>query len=126
MRYGCLKSARPPALPCTKKLALVSLMPTPKPSAPLTFDLPVSLITKIARAKRGHGLGSASEVVRLALEQFDLASFQPTRDPHQQISVRIAGKQRAELTRAAKRKDASVGELIRAALERLPVKPRRR
>ena len=103
-------------------------MPTSKskPAAPLTFDLPVSLITKIARAKRGHALGSASEVVRLALEQFDLGSFQPTREPHVQISVRIAGKQRAELTRAAKRKDASVGELIRAALEQLPVKPSRR
>ena len=98
-------------------------MPAPKPAAPLTFDLPVSLITKISRAKRGHGLGSASEVVRLALEQFDLGSFQSTREPHVQISVRIAGKQRVDLTKAAKRKDASVGELIRAALEQLPVKP---
>src|SRR5471030_3068735 len=102
-------------------------MPTPKSksSAPLTFDLPVSLIAKIARARRGHALGSASEIVRLALEQFDLGSFQPVRDPHRQISVRIAGKQRAELARAAKRKGASVGELIRAALEQLPVKPAR-
>jgi len=102
-------------------------MPTSKskPAAPLTFDLPVSLITKIARAKRGHALGSTSEVVRLALEQFNLRSFEPVRDPHAQISVRIAGKQRSELTRAAKRKGASVGELIRAALEQLPEKPAR-
>jgi hypothetical protein len=95
------------------------------PSAPLTFDLPVSLITKIARAKRGHSLGSASEVVRLALEQFDLGAFQPVRDPHRQISVRVAGKQRAALRQAAKRSDSSVGELIRAALEQFPVKPGR-
>ena len=102
-------------------------MPPPKskPAAPLTFDLPVSLIAKIARARRGHALGSASEVVRLALEQFDLGSFQPVRDSHRQISVRIPGKQRATLTKAAKRKDASVGELIRAALEQLPEKPAR-
>ena len=102
-------------------------MPTPKSksAAPLTFDLPVSLIAKIARARRGHALGSASEVVRLALEQFDLGSFQPPREPHGQISVRIAGKQRFALRHAAKRKDASVGELIRAALEQLPVKPAR-
>jgi Arc/MetJ-type ribon-helix-helix transcriptional regulator len=100
-------------------------MPTPKAksAAPLTFDLPVSLIAKIAAAKSGHSLGSASEVVRLALEQFDLGSFQPVRDPHRQISVRVAGKQRAELARAAKRRGASVGELIRAALVQLPVKP---
>ena len=32
---------------------------------------------------------------------------------------------RAELTRAVKRKDRSVGDLIRAALEQLPVKPTR-
>ena len=85
-------------------MPLVSLMPPSKskPSAPLTFDLPVSLIAKIARAKRGHALGSASEVVRLALEEFDLGSFQPVRDPHRQISVRIAGKQRAALRQAAK------------------------
>jgi hypothetical protein len=59
------------------------------------------------------------------IEQFDLGSFQPTREPHQQISVRIAGKQRVDLTKAAKRKDASVGELIRAALEQLSEKPAR-
>lgn len=102
-------------------------MPTPKskPAAPLTFDLPVSLIEKIARARRGHALGSASEVVRLALEQFDVGSFHPIREPHVQISVRIAAKQRAELARVAKRNDASVGELIRAALERFPEKPGR-
>ena len=102
-------------------------MPTPKSkaSAPLTFDLPVSLIAKIEKARRGHALGSASEVVRLALAEFNVASFQPTREPHTQISVRIAGKQRAALTQAAKRKDASIGELIRAALERFPVKPGR-
>ena len=96
-----------------------------KSAAPLTFDLPVSLLAKIARTKRGHALRSTSEVVRLALEQFDLGSFEPVRDPHRQISVRIAGKQRGALRQAAKRNDASIGELIRAALEQLPLKPTR-
>ena len=120
-------SRRLPALPSSIKLASVSFMPTPKSSsaAPLTFDLPVSLISKIARARRGHALGSVSEVVRLALEQFDLGSFQSARDPHVQISVRIAAKQRSALRHTAKRKDASVGEVIRAALEQLPEKPAR-
>ena len=94
-------------------------------AAPLTFDLPISLIAKIEKARRGHALGSASEVIRLALEQFNLGPFQPVRDPHRQISVRISGKQRAALRHAAKQKDASVGEVIRAALERLPEKPTR-
>ena len=115
------------ALPCPADPACVDCMPKPKSksAAPLTFDLPVSLIAKIEKAQRGHALGSASEVVRLALAQFSLGSFHPPRDPHRQISVRLAGKQRAALRQAAKQKDASIGELIRAALEQLPLKPAR-
>ncbi len=94
-----------------------------KPSAPLTFDLPVSLIAKIARTRKRRGLGSASEVVRLALAGFDFGKFNPPRDPHRQISVRIAGATRATLRRTARQKDSSIGELIRAALEQLPEKP---
>ena len=93
-----------------------------KPAAPLTFDLPESLIAKIGKARKGHGLGSASEVVRLALSRFDLSGFKPSHDRHRQISVRIAGAMRVALRRTAKQNDASVGELIRAALEELPVK----
>ena len=94
-----------------------------KPSAPLTFDLPQSLITKIVKVRKSHGLGSASEVVRVALARFDFSKFNPPRDPHAQISVRIAGNVRATLRRTARQKNASVGELIRAALEDLPDKP---
>jgi Arc/MetJ-type ribon-helix-helix transcriptional regulator len=71
-------------------------------------------------------MGSASEVVRLTLEQFHLGAFEPARDPHRRISVRITAKQGAALRRAAKRTDASIGELIRAALEQLPETPARR
>src|SRR5882672_4590313 len=95
-----------------------------KPAAPLTFDLPLSLISKIGSARRGHSLKSASDVVRLALEQFDLGAFNPMRDPHRQISVRIGIKQRAALKQAAKRNETSIGELVRAALEQLPNKPK--
>ena len=97
-----------------------------KSSAPLTFDLSESLVAKIAKTRRKHQLATASEVVRLALSRFDLESFEPERDPHVQISVRIAGAARAALRRAAKSKKASIGELIRAALEALPETPARR
>lgn len=96
-----------------------------KSSAPLTFDLGESLVAKIARTRRKYQLATASEVVRLALSRYDLASFEPERDPHVQISVRIAGDARAALRRAAKHKKASIGELIRAALEALPEKTSR-
>jgi len=92
-------------------------------SAPLTFDLPDSLIAKIETCRNGHGLKTASEVVRMAIAQFNFDGCVPTRDPHRQISVRIAGPQRAMLKRFARTKDASVGELLRLALESLPEKP---
>lgn len=94
-----------------------------KASSPLTFDLPVSLIAKIEACRRGHAFGSASEVVRLAIGTFDFESCSPVRDPHKQISVRVTSEQRATLKRFARQKDASVGELLRLALESLPVKP---
>ena len=96
--------------------------PSRKGSAPLTFDLPVSLIAKIGACRKGHGFKTASEVVRLAIATFDFESCKPTRDPHTQISVRVTGEQRAMLKRYARKKDASVGELLRLALESLPLK----
>jgi hypothetical protein len=41
---------------------LGDILLAPVGSGRLTFDLPVSLIDKITRTRRGHGLGSASEV----------------------------------------------------------------
>jgi hypothetical protein len=95
-----------------------------KVSAPLTFDLPLSLIAKIETCRRGHSFKTASEVVRLAIGDFDFESCEPTRDPHRQISVRITSDQRAMLKRYARTKDASVGELLRLALEALPTRPK--
>lgn len=93
-----------------------------KPSAPLTFDLPESLIARIETVRKGHGFGTASEVVRTAIEGYDFDSCEPTRDPHRQISVRITADQRATLKRYSKKKNASVGELLRLALEAMPSK----
>lgn len=93
-----------------------------KPSAPLTFDLPESLIQRIETLRRGHGFGTASEVVRTAISGYDFETCEPSRDPHRQISVRITSDQRAMLRRYSKQKDASVGELLRLALEAMPSK----
>jgi metal-responsive CopG/Arc/MetJ family transcriptional regulator len=97
-----------------------------KPSAPITFDLPESLIARIEACRRGHGLSSASEVVRAAVEAYDFDGCAPERDPHRQISVRIPVEERARLRRLARIKAVSVGELLRLALLALPVKAGRR
>jgi hypothetical protein len=97
-----------------------------KASAPLTFDLPESLIARIESCRKGHGFNTASEVVRTAISGFDFENCAPDRDPHRQISVRITSDQRAILKRYAKKKDASVGELLRLALEELSAKGAKR
>jgi Arc/MetJ-type ribon-helix-helix transcriptional regulator len=96
---------------------------TSSASAPLTFDLPVSLIARIEVCRRGHAFKTVSEVIRFALDQVDFESYRPTSDPHRQISVRIGAKQRVTLKRYAKKKNASAGELLRLAIESLPARP---
>ena len=97
-----------------------------KPSAPLTFDLPESLISRIESVRRGHGFTTASEVVRTAISGYDFEDCEPSRDPHRQISVRITPDQRSMLKRYARQKDASVGELLRLAIEAMPPKAKKR
>ncbi|MBS0631441.1 MAG: CopG family transcriptional regulator [Verrucomicrobia bacterium] len=97
-----------------------------KISAPLTFDLPLSLIDKIQARQKSLGLATASEVVRLAMDQFDFERCIPPSEPHRQISVRMNPKQRATLKRHAKSKNTSVGELLRLAIDALPAKGSKR
>ena len=97
-----------------------------KPSAPLTFDLPESLISRIESVRKGHGFSTASEVVRTAIAGYDFESCKPSRDHHRQISVRITSDQRSMLKRYSRQKDASVGELLRLAIEAMPPKGKKK
>ena len=90
-------------------------------AVPITFDLPVELIAKVAQHRQKAGLGSTSEVVRLAIREFDFGSYRPTVAEHRQVSVRLTPRVRGFLVQMAKKKKVSVGELLRAALEALPV-----
>ena len=94
---------------------------TPTPS-PLTFDLPVSLIAKIETHRKKLGLKSTSEVVRLAIGEFNLERYESDSSEHRQISVRLPGPTKNAVVKAAKKKRVSVGELLRVAIESLPAK----
>ena len=87
--------------------------------APLTFDLTQPQAAKIETARRRLGFSTQSEVVRAAVGQFDFASYAARRPVHRQISVRLAPEMREKLRWHAQRKNVSVGELLRVALERL-------
>jgi hypothetical protein len=88
-------------------------------SAPLTFDLPLALIEKIEVHRKRLKLGSASAVVRLAILDFDFGTYRADAAPHRQLSVRLPPKLRKFLVQTARKKKASLGELLRAALDDL-------
>ena len=90
--------------------------------APLTFDLTQPQVAKIESVRRTLNLSTASEVVRLAIAEFDYAGYEAKRPPHRQISVRLAPELRDKLRRLAGRKNVSIGELLRVALESLTTK----
>jgi Arc/MetJ-type ribon-helix-helix transcriptional regulator len=97
-------------------------MATRSASAPLTFDLPISLIAKIESHRRRYGLKTASEVVRLAIDKFDFEGCKPARDPHRQVSVRLGSNQRAMLKRYAKKKTRAWASCCGLRLMALPAK----
>lgn len=90
--------------------------------APLTFDLTLPQVQKIEAVRRARALRSASEVVRLAIAEFDISKYAARRPRHRQISVRLDPVLREKLRRHAKKKNVSIGELLREALETLPTR----
>lgn len=83
----------------------------------MTFDLPEALFDQLETVRVRRGLKSVSEVVRLALAEYDYARFEPIVKVARQISVRIGAEDRAVLKRTARQKRASVGEILRQAIE---------
>ena len=94
--------------------------------SPLTFDLPVSLIGKLETHQKRLGLKSASEVVRLAIGEFDYEQFESSSEEHRQISVRLPEDQKTKLTKVSRKKKVSVGELLRVAIDALEAKAAKR
>lgn len=90
--------------------------------SPLTFDLPLSLIGKLEAQQKKLGLKSTSEVVRLAIDEYDYDTFEASAEEHRQISVRLPGDMKTKLGKHAKKKKVSVGELLRVAIDSLEAK----
>ena len=88
-------------------------------TSPLTFDLPVSLISKIESAQKKLGLGSTSEVVRLAIAKFNFDRYEIDSEDHRQISVRLPADMKSMLSKHSRKKKVSVGVLLRVALDEL-------
>jgi predicted transcriptional regulator len=99
------------------------IMPTPDDSgAPLTFDLKQDLLERVQAYQVRSGARSLSAVVRQAIARHNFKSFSAGSE-HRQISVRLPVELKAQLLRLARQKKASVGELLRSALDALAGKP---
>ena len=61
----------------------------PESRTPLTFDLPANLLKTLKQYQADSGAGSASVVVRHALERFDFRRFKAAKEEHKQVSVRL-------------------------------------
>ena len=77
------------------------------------------LLAKIEAQRKKLGLGSTSEVVRHAIAEFNLAKFESGAEERRQISVRLPAGDKVALVKAAKKAKASLGEILRAAVESL-------
>jgi hypothetical protein len=85
--------------------------------APLTFDVREDLFRALEARVSKTDLRSISEAVREALEDYNLSHFSHEATDHRQISVRISTAQKNALKRTSKNRKASVGEILRSALE---------
>ncbi len=99
-------------------------MPT-KYSSPLTFEVDENSYQKLEDIVRRSGARSISQVIRVALDSFDFSRFEKEVSHTRQLSVRLDDDLRARLTRVTSEKNASFGEVLRAALGALSDKPLR-
>jgi len=71
----------------------------------------------------GSGIGSLSEAIRLAIQQYNFAAYQSVPVARKQVSVRLPATDRKTLERYSRAQGVSIGELLRAALEALLENP---
>ncbi|AOS45990.1 Ribbon-helix-helix protein, copG family [Lacunisphaera limnophila] len=88
-----------------------------KGSRPFPIQLEVEFLDRLSEPVREGRAKSVSEIIRTALERYDFANMIVMRPSMLQISVRLAAPIRQNLKRISRTKHASVGQLVRAAVE---------
>jgi Arc/MetJ-type ribon-helix-helix transcriptional regulator len=84
---------------------------------PFPIQLEVEFLDRISEPVRDGKAKSVSEIIRTALERYDFANVIVLKPAQLQISVRLPTLIRQNLRRIARTKHASVGQLVRAAVE---------
>lgn len=92
-------------------------------SSPITFELDKGTLNAVYEFKKATGMRSVSEVVRVALDCFDLKAYVSPVEESKQVSIRLPIYLKNQVAGVARRKRVSIGELIRSSLEALLGKP---
>lgn len=84
---------------------------------PFAMLLEVEFLDRLSEPVREGKAKSVSEIIRTALERFNLENVVVVRPPQVTISVRLPGVIRRDLKRVAREKHTSIGQLVRSAVE---------
>lgn len=84
---------------------------------PFAIQLEVEFLDRLSEPVREGKASSVSEIIRTALERYNLENVVVMRPPQVMISVRLPGEIRSDLQRVAREKHISVGQLVRSAVE---------
>lgn len=99
--------------------------PAQTSGSPLTFDLSDTRLRQLQQLQTSSNASSLSTLVRMALEAFNFRGYRPVAIPRRQISIRLPHALKNDLSRIAKTKGVSIGELIRISLEAMFETPER-
>ena len=88
-----------------------------KGARPFPIQLEVEFLDRISEPVREGRAKSVSDIIRTALEKYDFANVIVLKPSQLQISVRLSAPIRQNLKRISRAKHASVGQLVRAAVE---------
>ena len=92
-------------------------MPDKKPSQPFPILLEIEFLDRLSEPVRDGKAKSVSDIIRSALERYDFANVVVMHPAQVQISVRLPAEIRRNLKKVSRAKHASVGHLVRAAVE---------
>lgn len=86
-------------------------------NAPFAIQLEVEFLDRLSEPVREGKVKSVSDLIRTALERFNLENVVVMRPAQVTISARLPAEIRKDLRRVAREKHTSVGQLVRAAVE---------
>ncbi len=87
------------------------------PNRPFAIQLEVEFLDRLSEPVREGRVKSVSDLIRAALARYDFANVMVLRSPQLLISVRLPTEIRQELRKISRAKHASIGQLVRLAVE---------